>query len=139
MQATIRAAILVLSTACTALAQGADLTIRVDNVKSAGGQVKAALYDSAGNFLKQPAQQAAVPASQGSTTVVFRDLAPGEYGFAVYHDANGNGKMDANAMGIPIEPVAFSNNAQGFMGPPAFDAVKFALPAAGAAVDVKLR
>jgi uncharacterized protein (DUF2141 family) len=33
----------------------------------------------------------------------------------------------------------FSNDAQGFMGPPSFDAARFALPAAGRAVTVNLR
>lgn len=120
-------------------AQAADLAIRVDNVQSSAGQVMVALYDGAAGFLKRPVREISVPASAGSTTVVFKDLATGDYGFAVYHDVNGNGRLDANPMGIPIEPVAFSNDAQGRMGPPAFDAVKLAVPAAGSIVTVKLR
>ena len=138
MHTAIRTAILVLCASAT-LARAADLTIRVDNVKSASGTVMVGLYDGAGNFLKRAAREGAAPAIRGRTTLVFTDLAPGEYGVAVYHDANGNGRMDANAMGIPIEPLAFSNDAQGHMGPPAFDAVKLAVPAAGVAVSVKLR
>ena len=80
-------------------AQAGDLTIRVDGVDKAEGQVMVALY----------------------------------------HDANGNGKMDRNAMGIPSEAYAFSNNALGMMGPPSFDQVKFAVPQAGATVTVSLR
>jgi uncharacterized protein (DUF2141 family) len=120
-------------------AHGADLTIHVDNVNSAEGQVRVALYDAAGAFLKQPARVAAVAAVTAGTTVVFKDIPAGDYGFAVFHDTNGNGKMDANPMGIPIEPVAFSNNAQGHMGPPSFDAVKLAVPAAGLDTAVTLR
>lgn len=143
MHAAIRFAIrIALPALCVAgapLSRAADLTIHVDNVRSADGQVMVALYDGAGNFLKRPLQQAVVKAGQGSTTLTIKDLAPGEYGFAVCHDANGNGRMDKNMMGIPVEPFAFSNNAQGVMGPPAFDAVKFAVPAGGAKVDVTLR
>lgn len=141
MPAPIRHAALTLALALAAAGttHGADLTIHVDNVRSTDGQVMVALFDDAGRFLKQPARMAAAPAAAGGATVVFRDVAPGEYGFAVFHDLNGNGKMDANPMGIPIEPFAFSNNAQGRMGPPAFDAVKLAVPAAGLDTAVTLR
>ena len=138
MPTPIRHAALLLALA-VGTAHGADLTIHVDNVGSTDGQVMVALFDDAGRFLKQPARVAAVPAATGGATVVFRDVAPGEYGFAVFHDLNGNGRMDANPMGIPIEPIAFSNNAQGHMGPPAFDAVRFAVPAAGLDTAVTLR
>jgi uncharacterized protein (DUF2141 family) len=47
--------------------------------------------------------------------------------------------MDTNLLGIPTEPIAFSNNAQGRMGPPHFDAVKLAVPAAGLETAVVLR
>jgi uncharacterized protein (DUF2141 family) len=120
-------------------AHGADVTIHVDNVNSAAGQVRVALYDDAGHFLKQAARVAAVTPVPGGTTIVFKEVAAGDYGFAVFHDVNGNGKMDTNPMGIPIEPFAFSNNAQGHMGPPAFDAVKLAVPAAGLDTAVTLR
>lgn len=131
---------LVLSLALLApLVQAADLGIRVDNVQSSKGQIMVALYDKAAGFLKRPLREVSVPAKAGSITVVLKDLAPGDYGFAVYHDANGNGRLDTNPMGIPIEPVAFSKDAQGRMGPPSFDAVKLAVPAAGSTVSVKLR
>lgn len=130
--------VLLLALACTG-AQAADLVIRVDNVKNADGQVKVALFDSAAGFLKRPVRVADAPASAGVTTVVIKDLAPGEYGFAVYHDANGNGNMDRNLVGIPLEPFGFSKDAQGRMGPPAFEAVKLAVPAAGLATAVTLR
>jgi uncharacterized protein (DUF2141 family) len=138
MQTAIRTAILVLSAAGAGSVQAADLTVRVDKVSNNDGQVMVALYDGTA-FLKRPVQKAAVEAIAGTTTVLFKDLAPGEYGLAVFHDANRNGRMDTNAMGIPIEQTGFSNDAQGFMGPPAFDAVKFSVPETGAAVTVNLR
>lgn len=134
----IRTALLTLALAAP-LAHGADLVIHVANVKSANGQVMVALYDQAGTFLERPARVTKAPADTAGTTLVFRDLAPGDYGFSVFHDANDNGRLDTNPMGIPTEPIAFSNDAQGRMGPPAFDAVKLAVPAAGLATTVSLR
>jgi uncharacterized protein (DUF2141 family) len=121
------------------LASAADLTIVVDDVKAAKGSVMVALYGSADNFLKKPDNATGALAAAGATTVVFKDLPEGEYAFAVYHDANMNGKMDRNPIGIPTEDYAFSNNAMGKMGPPPFDDAKFVLPAAGATVHVTFK
>ncbi|MNT83012.1 hypothetical protein D3C72_2228260 [compost metagenome] len=47
----------------------------------------------------------------------------------VYHDENNNGKLDKNFIGMPKEPVACSNNAKGFMGPPKYEDAKFIITA----------
>lgn len=122
-----------------AAARAGDLTIRVDDVKAEQGQIMVALYDSADGFLKRSIKAAAAPATAGSTTVVIGDVPAGEYGIALYHDANANGKMDSNPMGMPTEDFAFSNNARGNMGPPSFAHAKFTVPQAGAVVTVSLR
>lgn len=132
------AAALILSGAFP-LAHAADLSIRIDEVRDAGGQMMLALYDTEDSFLKRPVRTAMAPASAGSTALTITGLAPGQYAFAVYHDANGNGKMDRNALGIPSEDYAFSNNALGNMGPPAFATARFSVPAEGAEVRVSLR
>ncbi|MDQ1920286.1 DUF2141 domain-containing protein [Massilia pseudoviolaceinigra] len=121
------------------LASAADLTIRIDDVRSDDGTVMVALYDSAGSFLKKPVGGAGGKAVKGSTTVTIKDLPAGHYAYAIYHDANANGKMDANMMGIPTEDFAFSNNALGKMGPPKFGDAMFTLPAAGLSAAVSLK
>jgi uncharacterized protein (DUF2141 family) len=123
----------------TGLASAADLTIQVDDVKAAGGTIMVAVFNSEGSFLRAPAKAGGAPATANGTTVVIKDLPEGEYAFAVYHDANANGKMDKNLLGIPTEDYAFSNNALGKMGPPSYASAKFALPAAGASLRVTLK
>lgn len=138
----IRTALLTLAFAAPFAAQvthAADLVIHVDNVKSTSGQVMVALYDNADAFLKYPVRAEKAKSDKTGTTLVFHDVAPGDYGFAVFQDVNDNGRMDKNLLGIPTEPIAFSNNAQGRMGPPAFDAAKLAVPAAGLDTTVTLR
>jgi uncharacterized protein (DUF2141 family) len=98
-----------------------------------------ALYDNAGAFLKEPVRVTKAQADKAGTTLVFHDVAPGDYGFSVFHDTNDNGRLDTNLIGIPTEPTAFSNNARGRMGPPDFAAVKLAVPAAGLDTAVSLR
>lgn len=119
-------------------AGAANLTIHIDDVKAGGGPVMVALYNSADGFLKAPVGHAR-SADGNANTIVLKDLPVGEYAFAVFHDANSNGKMDKNLLGIPTEDYAFSNNALGKMGPPSFAQARFTLPADGASLRVSLR
>ncbi|PHV07109.1 hypothetical protein CSQ96_11090 [Janthinobacterium sp. BJB412] len=121
-----------------ASAGAADLTIRVDAVRSADGKLMVAIYDKAANFLSKPLKDLVVAPVAGSNTVQVKDLPPGDYAVAVFHDQNGNGKMDANAFGIPTESVGFSNDAHGNMGPPSFDSARLSLPAGGASIQFSL-
>jgi uncharacterized protein (DUF2141 family) len=56
-----------------------------------------------------------------------RNVQPGRYAIAVFHDLNGNGKLDRNFIGLPQEPYGFSNDTDR-RGIPSFE---------GALVDVK--
>ncbi|SFM26256.1 DUF2141 domain-containing protein [Rugamonas rubra] len=121
-----------------ATAGAADLTIRVDAVKSADGKLMVAIYDNAATFLRKPRSDLVVAPVTGSNTVLVKDLPPGDYAIAVFHDENGNGKMDANAFGIPTERIGFSNDARGNMGPPGFDSARLSLPVGGASIQFSL-
>ena len=129
----------ILAIAASAPSRAADLTIAVAGVASAQGQIMVALYNSADSFQVQPFRAIAVPATAGTVRVPVKDLPAGDYAFALYHDANGNGKLDRNLLGMPTEDYAFSNNAMGKRGAPAYEAARFQLPAAGAVVNVSLR
>jgi uncharacterized protein (DUF2141 family) len=120
-------------------AGAAELTIAIDGVSSAEGQIMVALYDSADSFRGKPLRAQSAPATAGAMQLRIKDLPPGDYAFAVYHDANGNGKLDRNLLGMPSEDYAFSNNAAGKRGPPEFEQARFALPAGGATNAVNLR
>ena len=123
----------------TGLAGAADLTIQVSDVKSASGNILIALYNDEGTFLKMPAKVGGAAASTSGWSIVLKDLPAGEYAYVVFHDANSNGKMDKNLIGIPTEDYAFSNNALGKMGPPSYASAKFVLPAAGSTTIVSLK
>jgi uncharacterized protein (DUF2141 family) len=125
--------------AATLPAYAADLTIRIDGVASADGDIKIALYNSADGFLSKSVRGLQAPAHIGTVEVKVADLPPGDYAFAVYHDANGNGKMDRNMVGMPTEDYAFSNNAVGKRGAPRYEDARIVLPADGAVATVNLR
>ena len=60
------------------------------------------------------------------------------YAIRMYHDVNDNGELDTNLMGIPSEPFAFSNNAQGRFGPAAWDDAVFEIGADAVRHTVRL-
>jgi uncharacterized protein (DUF2141 family) len=52
-------------------------------------------------------------------------VAAGDYAVQVVYDKNKNGKMDTSQFGAPTEPVGFSRDAVGKMGPPRFEDARF--------------
>ncbi len=77
------------------------------------------------------------PAQQGTMHFTF-DVAPGLLAVSVLHDANGNGRLDTNFIGIPREGVGVSNNPPPRRGPPSFAEATFRLPPEGGEVTVRL-
>jgi uncharacterized protein (DUF2141 family) len=102
------------------VAQAGDLTVSVTEVQNGQGAVLAALYRADATFMDQARAVARlrVKAQPGRVTAVIHNLPAGRYALSVFHDANGNGKLDRNSMGIPSEGYGFSNDAQGTAGPP---------------------
>jgi uncharacterized protein (DUF2141 family) len=92
------------------------------------GAVMVSLFDSEAAYAGgAPARRARIDIAKGERTAVFADLKPGDYAIKAFHDVNGDGKMNTNPFGFPIEPVAFSNNARPNMGPPVWDLARLAV------------
>ncbi|WP_337966927.1 DUF2141 domain-containing protein [uncultured Flavobacterium sp.] len=106
-------------------AQNVKLTVTVSGLKNDTGIVKVGLYNSDGTFLKTTYKSLTSEIKNNQVVVTFDNLSTGEYAISTYHDENNNGKLDRNAMGIPSEAYAASNNAKGFMGPPSYKDAKF--------------
>lgn len=116
--------------ATSSLAVQADnLSITVTNIAEAKGQLMLQVVAGEAGFKEQepPVASFILPAVAGSVTVTIDALGAGDYGISMFHDENGNGKMDSNLVGIPKEPYGFSNSAKGSFGPPKWKAVKFTI------------
>ncbi len=132
------AAVLLLAALATS-AQAVPLTVTVDNIRNAKGDIRLSLYTSPAEWPDNSTKNHdfVMKAQQGQ--VVFRlDVPPGTYALNGFHDENGNGKFDTNFLGIPEEGYFFSNNVHPFLSAPAFDAAKFTVPAAGRTIIVHL-
>lgn len=102
----------------------ADLRIAIKNINGIRGQLMVGLFDNEKGFPKTATVGKVVAVQADSALVIFSDLRPGSYAIGVIHDANSNGKLDTNLLGIPKEGFAFGNNAMGTFGPPSFNSAQ---------------
>ncbi len=92
------------------------------------GSVMVSLYDSEAAYAGgTPLRRAQVDVASGVRNTIFADLPAGTYAVKAFHDVNGDGRMNVNPFGLPVEPVAFSNNAHPNMGPAGWDRAHFTL------------
>jgi uncharacterized protein (DUF2141 family) len=104
------------------------IKVLVVGLHSNDGEVDCALFASADGFPADSAKAGKTAKSKiqnGQAVCIFGGVAPGSYAVSVFHDENGNGKLDRNFMGMPKEGVGASNDAAGHFGPPKYDDARF--------------
>ena len=72
----------------------------------------------------------------GKATHDFKGVLFGEYAVTVYHDENGNGKLDKGLFGKPLELYGFSNNARGIISRPDYKKAAFVLDKADMTITI---
>ena len=117
----------------------ASVIVTVGNVRVASGDVRASLCaDEASYKADECPRDAIARAHKGSTDLRFDNVPPGTYAIQLFHDKNGNGKMDFNFLGIPREGFGFSNNAKPGFSAPKFAKVAFAVGDADVHLNIDL-
>lgn len=142
MKPALAAVAAVLSLSSAARAADGATTLRVTiETKNAGGVAAVALYDGPGRFAKADGafRQAKAPVSGGRATVTFEGLPPGTYALGVFHDVNGDGRLNTLPVGLPTEPYGFSRGARGAFGPPKFAAAAFVVKGGVVTETVRLK
>lgn len=122
-------------------ALAADLEIVVAGIRDveSPGKVFIGVFNSPDGFLKDEKRyaRAAIPTVNGLARLVFT-LPPGRYAMVAFHDANNNGELDTNILGVPTEGYAFSRDARGVMSAPSFDSAAIELTESGARATITL-
>ncbi|MEQ5787176.1 DUF2141 domain-containing protein [Erythrobacter sp. NFXS35] len=103
-----------------------DITIALQGVKKDTGTIVLCLWANGDRFPDcesgKPLQRIVVPANASSAR--FDNVATGTYAVSAFHDANNNGRLDSNFIGLPLESVGMSNNPK-LNGPPRFKPARF--------------
>lgn len=114
------------------------LKVDVQNVRVQKGIVYIALFRAGKEFPEGKPIEGKRLAAGGKSVQTLFSVEPGDYAIAIYHDENGNGKMDKRMFGIPKEPYGFSNNFKPVMSAPKFGDCKFSVGNAGKAISIEL-
>lgn len=117
----------------------AELTVNLHGIRAQTGLVKVALVDSqdAWDGKAAPVRGDGAPPSGEDASFTFKDLKPGHYAVMITHDENGNGKLDTNVVGMPLEGYGFSNNPQ-VMRKPTWDEARLEISKDDVAIDIAL-
>jgi uncharacterized protein (DUF2141 family) len=130
------------SALCAGLAQAAEpntLTVHLEGVRDATGQIRVSLYKEPPTFRKeaQAFRVVSAPAQPGDQTLQIADVPAGRYAVMAYHDENSNDKLDLRLGMFPMEGYGLSNNPKIF-GPPRFEDSAFDVPEEGAEIKMRL-
>ncbi len=119
-------------------ALAADLDLKIENVRGPAGELRVGVFGSEADYRKTALKAVKAPASGDPVSIRIPDLAAGEYAVAVFHDKNGNQKLDSNMLGIPKEPYGFSGSDRKPAGAATWEQAKFKIGADGGTVTVRL-
>lgn len=118
------------------------LLVQVGRLKSDQGEVAITVYPSDPRRFLAPGGKLLRVRTKADTPVTqacFYLPKPDVYAVAVYHDANANRDFDRNAVGLPSEGFAFSNDAPSKLGAPAFEKARFTTRPGDNVLRVKMR
>lgn len=119
----------------------ADLDVDVEAIATQRGRVVVFVFDSkaAWDAQRTPVRrERREPDGDDRLQLRISGLPAGDYAVVVLHDTNGNGRFDTGPFGIPQDDYGFSNNPVA-LGRPAFERVRFTLPAGGTRIRVGMR
>lgn len=98
-------------------AQTVPFTFSIENIGSDKGNILVGICTNADEFAeREPCKYSfSMPAKKGTITQQI-NIDKGMYGIIVYHDENGNNRLDMAMFGKPTERYGFSNNKYGAFG-----------------------
>jgi uncharacterized protein (DUF2141 family) len=128
----------------TSAATGNGLDVQFSNLKNPTGKVCISLFSGPKGFPKggsdsDLAMSRCEPVTNGSVSFLIPDLKSGDYAISTYHDANGDGKMNKNAFGMPEEGFGFSQNPSIGFSAPSFDDTKFKVSGPKTSVNIQMK
>lgn len=104
------------------------VVIELQGLRSDRGEVRGGLFVSEGwpeGGREIASCRARIHAHRA--TCVIEHVDTGRFGFAFFHDENGNGTFDRDVVGWPQEGFGFSNDAATGLGPPSFGSASFSV------------
>jgi uncharacterized protein (DUF2141 family) len=118
------------------------LTVTINGIKNHQGQVCLSLFDREQGFPNDgnnAIQAYCVEVIDSQLEVKFPNLQAGNYAVAVFHDANNDGTLNRNWLGIPTEGFGFSQNPNILKGIPKFSASAIKITNSNKNIEISLQ
>jgi uncharacterized protein (DUF2141 family) len=112
----------------TLYSEECSLSVKIEGAKNNAGKMQIAVFKKTHKgFPDDKFAFKTLAISVKEKIASFKSLPCGKYAIAVYHDENGNNKLDKTAIDIPKEGYGFSNNPDTSYGPPEYIGAEFEL------------
>ena len=114
-------------------AAGATFDVQISGARSDKGVIRLAVCPPQSGFpdcKTHAVRSASLPIAGGKSAIRLTGVPDGTYAIGVFHDANGNGKLDT-FVGIPREGFGFSRNPSIKPRAPRFDETKIEITNGG--------
>ncbi|MFM7366028.1 MAG: DUF2141 domain-containing protein [Cuspidothrix sp.] len=119
-----------------------NLTVEIDGLKNKEGQICLSIFSRRQGFPdngKNALESKCVKITEIPQKVIFSNLKTGNYAVAVIHDANGDGTLNTNVLGIPTEAFGFSNNPLILTKAPTFNEAAVLVVGSNTDIQIKLQ
>ncbi|MCB1193528.1 MAG: DUF2141 domain-containing protein [Leptospiraceae bacterium] len=118
-----------------------ELEVKVSGLKNQKGSVMLGIYNKNHKgfpddkyIFKNVDSKISIP----EPSILISKIPCGKYAAAIFHDENGNKKLDKNLIGIPKEGYGFSNNPKSNFGPPNYEKAEFQLDSGKKTITIKM-
>jgi len=120
-------------------ANAANLEVEIKGISAIEGNLMIVAYGSADDMQNSTNawQKVIRKVSAQQETLHFADVAPGQYGFMIFQDLDGDFTLATNLFGIPSEPYGFSNNPV-VHGRPDFADIAFVMGSENQTISISL-
>lgn len=125
--------------AAPAQAQDAPLIVAVSGIPNGTGRVVVDVCPERQFAKRRCPYTGSAPATAGTTLVRVNGVPAGRWAAMAWHDANANNDVDRNFIGIPKEPIGFSNDVRIRMSAPRFADAAFTRTAGDQRIGFSVR
>ncbi|MBM0742632.1 DUF2141 domain-containing protein [Phormidium sp. CLA17] len=118
------------------------LTVEISGLQNQKGLLCIRLFNESKGFPEgdgKSTKRECIKITEEPMQFSFKNLAASSYAVAVFHDANGDRKLNRNAAGIPTEGYGFSNNPVIKTGPPKFGQAIFLVAGPNTGVKIQMK
>lgn len=117
-----------------------NLVVEVDRLSSQTGEACFKLFSGSQGFPysnESAIKRQCVKITDNSLTLALKNIPSGSYAVSIFHDLNGDRKLNRNSLGMPTEGYGFSNNPVVRNAPPDYGECLFLV--AGSNTNIKIR